>query len=81
MRVNYPKAPLRGYVSKLKPMERKEKFNRLLFWTGWCALLIFGVSLLNPFWTVAFVAVWIVFGIYVYWADTHVEVEDEEMDL
>lgn len=60
---------------------QREQLNRLLFWVGWCALLIFGISLLNPLWTVAFVAIWILFGIFIYWIDTAKEVEDENMEL
>ena len=58
---------------------QREQFKRLLFWVGWSCLLIIGIILLKPFWTVAFVAIWILFGIIVYWADTIVE--DEETEL
>ena len=60
---------------------QQENFKRLLFWVGWCALLITGILLLKPFWIVVFVTLWILFGLFVYWADTSVEVEDEEMEL
>jgi len=59
----------------------RTKLKRMSFWTIWCALLIAGIMLLKPFWIVVFVALWILFGIIVYWADTSVEIEDEEMEL
>ena len=62
-------------------INQREALNRLLFWTGWCCLLIFGILLLNPFWTVVFVAIWILFGLFVYWVDTAKEIEDENMEL
>lgn len=62
-------------------MNAKEEFKRLLFWVCWCCLLIIGIALLNPFWTVAFTAVWILFGIVVYWVDTAKEIDDENMNL
>ena len=60
---------------------QREQFNRLLFWLCWCLLLIVGAILLTPLWKVVFIAIWILFGVFIYWIDTAKEIEDENMEL